>query len=162
MTPVSAPRNVLPMVILKSSIADLNPLMEPFAFAFIVSAMFLAAPSELSTAPAIFAKSASLALITSRKPVIASVPATVCANSAFCESVIFCIAARNSFSWSLNGFIEPSAFFAENPTCSSARLASPVGVTNRVMIERNAVPAISPLMPAFAIRPVAIATSSSE
>jgi len=65
-----------------------------------------------------------------------------------------------SFITSFRGLILPSAFVMLNPSFSIAPAASFGGSANLVKIERSAVPAFSPLIPAFAISPIASAVSS--
>ena len=67
--------------------------------------------------------------------------------------------SRMSAIISLNGFILPFESVMLRPNISIACPDSFVGLTNRVIIERNDVPASEALMPWLAIRPTARAVS---
>ena len=56
--------------------------------------------------------------------------------------------------------MDPSAFVVLTPKSLNAAAASFGGLTSRVMIDRKDVPAWLPLIPAFAISPIAVAVSS--
>ena len=95
-----------------------------------------------------------------RNPDIASCPANDLAYSAFSASDKPLNASRKSSMVCMNGFIVPSALVTDMPSMSMAVPDSLVGAANLVIIDRREVPAWSALMPALAIIPVAIATSS--
>ena len=107
-------------------------------------------------------KLSSVASTIAKKPACASKPAIFAAYSAFSAAVRFLKPARKSKRVWRNGFIVPSALTAVTPNACSAAAASFGGDTSRVKVDRNAVPAIEPFIDAFAIKPVANATSSIE
>ena len=61
-----------------------------------------------------------------------------------------------------NGFIFPELSVIDRPSASIAVCDSFVGFANLVITERRDVPACDPLIPAFAISPMAVAVSSAE
>ena len=89
-------------------------------------------------------------------------PATVLAKLAFCSVVISAVASLNSNITSVRLRADPSELKKLTPNSSMASLAPFVFVESLVMILFREVPAIVPLIPAFAISPVARATSSTE
>ena len=94
------------------------------------------------------------------KPLKAYVPAIFLAKSTFSTSDNLENAVRKSVIVCIHGFIVPSLFLTERPSACIALAASFGGAARRIMIDRRLVPACSPLMPAFAIRPMATPTSS--
>ena len=151
-----------PTAICIPSNADSKVFAAPSRLSDCTNAIFAAIPCELSILFISSLKLSSVASTIAKKPACASSPAIFAAYSAFSAAVKFLKPARKSFKTARNGFIVPSALTALTPNASSAAAASFGGETNRVKVERNAVPAIEPLTDAFAIKPVASATSSIE
>ena len=102
------------------------------------------------------------AFISARKPDMAFLPTNACAAFACSDSDSCENAERQSAKISLRSRIEPSAFvvaISTSPMESPQNLTSPA---RAVMIARSAVPDCEPLIPLFAIRPIACAVSSQE
>ena len=147
-------------VIILPSIFDFRSVRAPPTLSFMVSAMPLAAPAELLTASVSLFTSSGAAFTIARRPLMASWPAIAFALAVCCVSDIPENAFLRSFMTSFMDFIFPSESVREIPSSSMASAHSFGGADSLVRIDRNAVPDFSPLMPAFAIRPIATAASS--
>ena len=156
--PVPWPPSMI--VCCKLSQALPKAVISPARLSFLTSFIFLAMPSAESTALASLAKFSSDSFIIARKPLMASCPAIEAADCAFCSSVMPLNLERRSNKVCLKGLMEPSAFAALIPIASRALAASDGGFTNLVRVERKAVPASLPLIPALAIKPMARDVSS--
>ena len=128
----------------------------------IVFAMRSAAPALLFTDWMSCSKSSGAEFTIASKPAIASWPAIAlawCACSASESPLNF---ERSCLRISISGSILPAESVTVIPSSSIESAAIFGGEARRVIIERSAVPARSPLIPAFAIVPMATATSSIE
>ena len=127
-----------------------------------VSAILCAAPLQLSIAPESFAISPSPAFINARNPDMAFFPTSDSAAAAFSDSDKPLKAVLQSARISDKSLMEPSALVVAtvtSPIFSPQILTSP---ERFVIMVRREVPAWVDLIPAFAIRPMASAVSSTE
>ena len=132
----------------------------PPTLSSMVSAISLAAPELLLIAVVTCFTSASVAFMMARKPFIALVPAIVFAYWDCSAWVSPWNAERSSITTSSHFRMEPSALVISTPSSLAALAAPPVSVDRRIISERRAVPAISALIPAFAMREMLMAVSS--
>ena len=125
-----------------------------------VSAMLAAAPAESLTAIVSFWKSSSVALTIARSPLMASAPAMCFAAAVASVSDNPEKALRRSIMTSFRDFMLPSESVSDNPSFSISSAHCFGGADILFNVDLSAVPALSPLIPAFAIRPIATAASS--
>ena len=125
-----------------------------------VSAMRFAVPLAFLTAFVSFSISASDAFMMASRPDIPFWPASIAAYCAFSASFSVSNCALVYRMISDKSFMDPSAFWISMSRKSIAVADSFVGFAIRVSHPRSAVPAWLPLIPAFAMRPVATAMSS--
>ena len=127
-----------------------------------VSAMERDVPSQAEIAPSSLLISAGAAFMSARKPDMAFFPTSACAADACSDSDKPEKAVRQSSKISFRSRMEPSALVVCTVT---SPIASPQNFTSpdkAVRMERREVPACVDLMPAFAIKPIACAVSSTE
>ena len=142
------------------SILLFNSSTLPLRLSCMVAAILSAAPAELLMLSLSFAKSSLLAFTMASSPLIASCPArfaAICTCSSWVSPANFC---RSSKSVASSGLMLPSALVMDSPSSSIASAAAFGGFASLVRIARKLVPACVPLIPAFAIKPIAVAVSS--
>ena len=148
--------------IASSSSCDFRMVSCPVRLSCMVSAMARDVPSQEEIAPCSFSMSAGAAFIKARNPDMAFLPTRVCAAEACSDSESCENATRQSARISVKSRILPSAlvvWICTSPSASPQNFTSP---DSTVMMERRDVPACVDLIPAFAIRPIASAVSSTE
>ena len=106
-------------------------------------------------------KSSSEAFTIANSPDIASCPASMEASSADSASDSPLNPSLRSRMTSFSVFIDPSESVRETPKASIAIRTSFVGLVSLLIMERSAVPAWELLIPALAMRPIAMAVSSA-
>ena len=151
-----------PKEIASSCSWDFRIVICPSRLSCIVSAMFFAASLQLLTAPDTLLISSGAAFIRARKPDMAFFPTSASALFAFSASVIPPKATRQSARIADRLRMDPSALvvaMVTSPIAAPDSFTSPVRL---VMMERREVPAWEALIPAFPIRPMASAVSSTE
>ena len=127
-----------------------------------VSAILAAEPSQLAIALESFSISASPAFIRARNPDIAFLPTNDSAAAAFSDSDNPENAVRQSAKISDRSLMEPSALVVATVTSPMEEPKIFTSPDRLFMIVLREVPAWDPLIPAFAIRPIASAVSSAE
>ena len=124
--------------------------------------MFFAASLQLFTAPDTFSISPGAAFISARNPDRAFFPTRASALFAFSASVIPPKATLQSARIADRLLMDPSALVVAMVTSPIAAPDSFTSPVRFVMMERMEVPAWEALIPAFPIRPIASAVSSTE
>ena len=151
-----------PKLIASSSSWDFRMVSWPFRLSCMVAAMLSAVPSQFSIAEDSLSISSGAAFIKARKPDMAFLPTRDSAAAAASDSERPENATRQSARISDRSLMEPSAlevWIVTSPIFFPAIFTSPARL---FMMVRRDVPAWLPLIPAFAIRPIASAVSSAE
>ena len=147
-------------LIMMPSTFDWRSVSFPLTLLFMVSAISAAAPFEFVIALDSFSKSFSDPLTIARSPLMASCPA-ICFAAAVCSVSLKPEKASLSSSITcMSVFMFPSPSVNEMPSFSISSAHSFGGAESLLSVDLKAVPALSPLIPAFAIIPIATAVSS--
>ena len=153
--------NLSPIVIAIPSIADFKRVICPFKLSNIVAAISSAVPLAPLIATVNLSKSVALAFTIVNNPDIASLPAKVVAYAAFSVSVNPANDDRKFVITSAKLFILPLLSVKLMPNFSIATACASVGFAIFAITFFKVVPAVLPLIPAFAIMPIATEISST-
>ena len=151
-----------PKEMASSSSWDFRMVSCPFRLSCMVLAMSSATPSQFSMAEDSLSISSGAAFIRARKPDMAFLPTSDSAAAAASDSDRPEKAVRQSARISDRSLMEPSALVVAMVTSPMALPEIFTSPARLFMMVRRAVPAWLPLIPAFAIRPIASAVSSAE